>query len=576
MPSLVSKPLLAVSLALPSLLILGYLWQKRRSDEAELNREDICQDQVFIDSKEVSQKLETLQWSRLDCIEEEIVVGEDKTKKVIVDQPTPKAEEEQRKQVVEESSIVEIEQESSTVEIEEVSSIVESEMPVMESPQEVCAEVVPSSTLDPTSPIFSSKVENQPEHLSTSPVKSEGSDSQKSYESWSDLIEQDEREELVSSVVKDKLSGNTSDTMRDSGMVSPNEDEESETAKNEEGPEEVFEESDSVKGGSKSGDEGYSEDNQLLVYHFHVPDHLCGSFIGGNGAHIKKLKETCNCNITLKDNVNKSKRNRGNGRSRNDRSDSAGSLNLCIIEGTRSNIDKCLDMVRDKFHSNPELTLEQINRPDAGQQLSLNNVSVTLSMAEGIMHDVFVSSIVNGGHIFVQQPGHPTFSALERLEHCMYNTYTQLATPELVRPIQANSICVVNSGDAWYRAQVVSYDEIEDVCDIKYIDYGGYDSLAADQLRQIRTDFLSLPFQSIECYLANIVATEEDTVSASILEELIAGQVVQARMIGLSEEGTPMVHLYRAVAGQTVMVNRELVDRSCANWVEATIIPCVQ
>ena len=228
---------------------------------------------------------------------------------MIVDQPTPKAEEEQRKQVVEESSIVEIEQErstveieqdSSTVEIEEESSIVKSEMPVMESPQEVCAEVVPSTTLDPTSPIFSSKVENQPEHLSTSPVKSEGSDSQKSYESWSDLIEQDEREELVSSVVKDKLSGNTSDTMRDSGMVSPNEDEESETAKNEEGPEEVFEESDSVKGGSKSGDEGYSEDNQLLVYHFHVPDHLCGSFIGGNGAHIKKLKETCNCNITLK------------------------------------------------------------------------------------------------------------------------------------------------------------------------------------------------------------------------------------------------------------------------------------
>ena len=43
--------------------------------------------------------------------------------------------------------------------------------------------------------------------------------------------------------------------------------------------------------------------------------------------------------------------------------------------------------------------------------------------------------------------------------------------------------------------KVVSYDEIEDVCDIKYIDYGGYDSLAADQLRQIRTDFLSLPFQ---------------------------------------------------------------------------------
>jgi hypothetical protein len=29
------------------------------------------------------------------------------------------------------------------------------------------------------------------------------------------------------------------------------------------------------------------------------------------------------------------------------------------------------------------------------------------------------------GHIFIQQPAHPTFSALERLDSCMNNTYTQ-------------------------------------------------------------------------------------------------------------------------------------------------------
>ena len=37
--------------------------------------------------------------------------------------------------------------------------------------------------------------------------------------------------------------------------------------------------------------------------------------------------------------------------------------------------------------------------------------------------------------------------------------------------------------------------------------------------------------------------------------------MVQARMIGLNEDGVPMIHLYRSVNGQTVMVNRELVDR---------------
>merc|ERR1712059_7530 len=47
---------------------------------------------------------------------------------------------------------------------------------------------------------------------------------------------------------------------------------------------------------------------------------------------------------------------------------------------------------------------------------------------------------------------------------------------------------------------------------------------------------------------------------------------VQARMIGTNEQGVPMVHLYRANNGQTTMVNRELVDRNCAQWLETTIV----
>ena len=43
-------------------------------------------------------------------------------------------------------------------------------------------------------------------------------------------------------------------------------------------------------------------------------------------------------------------------------------------------------------------------------------------------------------------------------------------------------------------------------------------------------------------------------------------------MIGTNEQGVPMVHLYRAVAGQTTMVNRELVDRNCAEWLDTTIV----
>ena len=80
---------------------------------------------------------------------------------------------------------------------------------------------------------------------------------------------------------------------------------------------------------------------------------------------------------------------------------------------------------------------------------------------------------------------------------------------------------------AWYRCQIVAHDEESESCDVKYLDYGGYTTVPVDSLKQIRTDFLSLPFQAIECYLANIQPQDDENVSAFVLEELVSNQVVQ-------------------------------------------------
>ena len=45
--------------------------------------------------------------------------------------------------------------------------------------------------------------------------------------------------------------------------------------------------------------------------------------------------------------------------------------------------------------------------------------------------------------------------------------------------------------------QVVFYDAVSDICDVKFLDYGGYSTVEAKELRKIRTDFLKLPFQVI-------------------------------------------------------------------------------
>lgn len=601
MHSLATRPLLAVTLAIPSLLLLGYLWQKRRSEDLE-DSANLALDQGLgaIDSREVSLKLENLNRSRLDCIEEERIEEPLEEKKSVILEFIPATYIAPEEVLVSPADIVE-----STAQVAEpfVEDIVPEPKPSYEEDEMTEKDIIEESSglkesvpdvfsalEDPLCSLSTSPVSDESAALtkgslfSTSPVKSESSESQRSSEAWSDLIERDEQEELERSVCEklQNLELSVDHARNDSGVASPTEEFPVTVSerKDRNNKSRISSGDDAGIGGSETGEGSDSgqgselcvEDNQLLAYHFYVQDYLCGTFIGAGGTSINKLKSDCNCNIILKDDSHKVSTQKKHRLRSRDRKYGDGSLNLCIIEGTRPNIDKCLDIIKEKFHKHPELSLEQVNKPE-NTNLALYNGSVTLSLAEGIMHDVFVSSIVNGGHVFVQQPTHPTFPALERLDSCMYNTYSQFSSPELSRPIVPNSICVAPSNEGWYRCQVVSYDEIEDSCDIKYIDYGGYDTVAANTLRQIRTDFLSLPFQGIECYLANIVPTEEDTVSASILEELVAGQMVQARMIGLNDEGIPMVHLYRAHNGQTVMVNRELVDRSCADWIEATIVP---
>ena len=71
-------------------------------------------------------------------------------------------------------------------------------------------------------------------------------------------------------------------------------------------------------------------------------------------------------------------------------------------------------------------------------------------------------------------------------------------------------VCSAPAQGGWYRAQVVSAENELQQVTVKFLDYGGYAELPASSLRQIRLDFMSLPFQGAECYLANIIPVECD------------------------------------------------------------------
>lgn len=629
MSVLVSRPVVAASIVATALVYIGYLWlnhrEKQRSSGAESSTAVDVNPPFHID--EVQEKLNSLKRSRLETLEEEPNISELSANCKSINQADSKnvltLDTELEKRTSKNISVISVEESDSittirekicnnsdlhsensiqadceveevlvqaaikSVEVSELVSKSDTKMAVEESPHQVSSSKIPDVLSALKDPICSPLTPPSPHSYSSSPVKSEVSEGKASSCEWSDLIEQDERElqefKLDSKILTSKLSGLEiagRGRSGDSGVVSPSEEEREDNhdkCNGKKGQRKSRTQSGDDAGiGSEEGDgvcsEIYYEDLQLLAYHFHIPDYLCGKLIGHNGTFIKKLKEDCCVNIILKETVGE-KLKKKKPKSKKDQKHGEGKLKLCCIEGTRLNIDKCLDLVKEKFYHNPEITFEQVNKSSRESQNQMNlNGSVCLSLAEGVMHDVFVSSIVGGGHVFLQQPYHPTFFALERLDQCMTKTYNQFSCPQVPLPIAINSVCVAPCDGNWYRCQVVAYDEESGLCDIKYLDYGGYHSIAASELRQIRTDFLSLPFQAIECYLANINPTDDENISAFVLEELISQQVVQARMIGTNEQGVPMIHLYRATNGQTTMVNRELVDRRCAQWLETTIV----
>lgn len=126
-------------------------------------------------------------------------------------------------------------------------------------------------------------------------------------------------------------------------------------------------------------------------------------------------------------------------------------------------------------------------------------------------NDVVVSYVVTASHLCLQLPMHITYQNLYRMACIMNSAYSTVDSPPLLDP-QPDIVCVAPAAGGWYRALLLSVDHDTNTSDVKFLDYGGFLTVDNSQLRQIRGDFLLLPFQSIECGLANIVPAGEQII----------------------------------------------------------------
>jgi len=228
--------------------------------------------------------------------------------------------------------------------------------------------------------------------------------------------------------------------------------------------------------------------------------------------------------------------------------------------------------------------MKQINEPTNESDLLHNQINegLLVQLPAGKMATAIMTAINSPAHFFIQLPETSTFQHLSRLEDCMYYVYEKMQdrVPKVpLKSIEVGLVCVTKQNDKYYRIQVVSYDISNDCCEVKFLDYGGTEKVDISEMWQIRQDFLNLPFQAVECYLSNVIPppsyTDWPFESIVHLEELIRGKTLSCREIGVThEDSIPIVQLYITYSDEdsgeleTRLINKELVDRGAAQWVE--------
>ncbi|NWT06807.1 TDRKH protein, partial [Mionectes macconnelli] len=118
--------------------------------------------------------------------------------------------------------------------------------------------------------------------------------------------------------------------------------------------------------------------------------------------------------------------------------------------------------------------------------------------------EVYVSAMENPGHFWIQILGSRSLQ-LDKLTAEMRHFYRSSppTPPASVRPGDIVAAPYLGDGD-WYRARVLGMLD-NGHWDLYYVDFGDNGEAPQEALRTLRGDFLSLPFQAIECSLAGIV-----------------------------------------------------------------------
>ncbi|KAF1598116.1 UNVERIFIED_CONTAM: Tudor and KH domain-containing protein, partial [Eudyptes robustus] len=191
--------------------------------------------------------------------------------------------------------------------------------------------------------------------------------------------------------------------------------------------------------------------------------------------------------------------------------------------------------------------------------------------------EVYVSAAENPNHFWIQIIGHRSLQ-LDKLTAEMRQYYQSSGRAAELSTVRAGDIVAapyVDSSD-WYRARVLGTLENGNF-DLYYVDFGDNGEAPREALRALRSDFLSLPFQAIECSLAGVAPAGDEWEEAALdefdrLTHCATWKPLVAKISSYVQSGLgtrPNVGLYAPHHGENLDVGAELVRLGYA-------VPCPQ
>ncbi|CAL8303564.1 unnamed protein product [Lota lota] len=212
---------------------------------------------------------------------------------------------------------------------------------------------------------------------------------------------------------------------------------------------------------------------------------------------------------------------------------------------------------------------EDLASPDSLSEVSKFEIpSPDLSFQPDEHLEVYVSASENPSHFWIQILGVRSLQ-LDKLTEEMSRLYAAGTPSEhMIESIVVGDIVAApyRAHGTWNRARVLGLHG-SGLVDLYYVDFGDNQDLPKDSLRSMRSDFLSLPFQAIECSLAGVQPAEEGWTEAALddfekLTYCAEWRPLRAKLCSYSHSEVctwPSIKLYDNSQGKAVDLGEELI-----------------